>query len=142
MSLAGRVDLGHAKRAEEVLQQIIDVQRGTDLPDEIRRRLKNLPAMLRVNGVPAALAFYAAKGAGSRPIDRAYRAVGDALCEELYTLLDVPDAQRSPARLFRTLADHAEHSPSTLAVAFARLEALAGWMRRLAQASGPDAADG
>lgn len=121
-----RYDLKVAASAERVLEQIR--ARGP-IQNEVFTRLANLPVMLRVSGVPTTLAFYGAKAAkGDDRLAMAYRDVGNALWLELRNELRWPaDVAQPYDRLSRcTGAD--------LARAFRRLEALAGWLNRLAAA--------
>ncbi|HEX2419896.1 MAG TPA: type III-B CRISPR module-associated protein Cmr5, partial [Micromonosporaceae bacterium] len=74
-----RYDLDLAKAAEATLKEI----RGDDsVSSDTVSRLKSLPAMLRVNGVPATLAFYSSKVTDDK-IGTAYRKVGQALRDQL-----------------------------------------------------------
>ncbi|HEX6076908.1 MAG TPA: type III-B CRISPR module-associated protein Cmr5 [Micromonosporaceae bacterium] len=119
-----RYDLELAKAAEATLEEIRD---GKPVSREIFTRLKGLPVMLRVNGVPATLAFYGAKATDSE-IGAAYRKVGQALRGQLAVELDW---STEPDQFFTALSNT---QPADLARGFARLEAFAGWLRRLAVA--------
>lgn len=119
-----RYDLDLAEAAEATLEEIRD---GKPVFREIFTRLKSLPVMLRVNGVPATLAFYNAK-ATDTDIGTAYRKVGEALRSQLATELGWSG---QPDQFFAELS---KTPPTDLARGFARLEAFAGWLRRLAVA--------
>jgi CRISPR type III-B/RAMP module-associated protein Cmr5 len=119
-----RYDLDLAKAAETTLEEI---RNGDQVSREILSRLKGLPVMLRVNGIPATLAFYGAKATDTE-IGTAYRKVGRALRDQLAKELDWTT---EPKLFFRQLS---ETRPTDLARGFARLEAFAGWLRRLAVA--------
>lgn len=123
---AQRLDLKVAAEAESALEQIRQAA-GKEVPDEVFSRLAGLPVMLRTNGVPATLAYFAAKSTDSKT-GEAYRAVATALHKQLAETLGVP---ATPTALYATLrtTDNAD-----LLRAFARLEAYAGWLRRLAEA--------
>jgi hypothetical protein len=122
-----RYDLDLAKAAEATLEDIRNGRKDKPVSREIFTRLKSLPVMLRVNGVPATLAFYSAKATDTE-IGTAYRKVGRALRDQLAKELSWPT---EPTLLFRQLS---ETRPTDLARGFARLEAFAGWLRRLAVA--------
>lgn len=67
-------------RAEFALRQIEAVAHHPgDLPKEIRRHLNGLPALIRMNGLGQALAFFRMKGDDSSH-GHIYRMVGTWLC--------------------------------------------------------------
>lgn len=67
-------------RAEFALMKIQSVADGADtLQSEVRRHLNGLPALIRMNGLGQALAFYRMKGAGGSH-ELVYRMVGQWLC--------------------------------------------------------------
>jgi CRISPR/Cas system CMR-associated protein Cmr5 small subunit len=122
-----RYDLDLAEAAEATLEQIRDDRKDKPVSREVFTRLKGLPVMLRVNGVPATLAFYNAKAADGE-LGTAYRKVGQALRGQLATELGWSS---QPDRFFTALSNA---QSTDLARGFARLEAFAGWLRRLAVA--------
>lgn len=121
-----RYDLKVAAAAEKVLEQIR--ARGP-IQNEVFTRLANLPVMLRVSGVPATLAFYGAKAAkGDDRLAKAYGDVGNALWSDLRNEL------HWPADVAQPYDKLSQCTGADLARAFRRLEALAGWLNRLAAA--------
>lgn len=81
-------------RAEFALRQIeTAAQHPGELPQEIRRHLNGLPALIRMNGLGQALAFFRMKGEGSSHW-RIYSMVGTWLC-----------ASTSKGRIFTEHAD-------------------------------------
>jgi CRISPR-associated protein Cmr5 len=68
------------ERAEFALRKIQDLVGGPDTVQfEVRRHVTGLPALIRMNGLGQALAFYRMQGAGSTH-ELIYRIVGDWLC--------------------------------------------------------------
>jgi CRISPR/Cas system CMR-associated protein Cmr5 small subunit len=128
---ARRIDLDLAAMAEQTLR---DVQASlpTGVPAEVFSRMRGLPVMLRVSGVPATLAFYAAKSNPGTPTGRAYQKVSEALHRQV---ADTLGATREPLGLCQALRE--TPNPSLLR-AFSRLEAYAEWLRRLAEALNHD----
>mgnify|MGYP002621216663 CR=1 FL=1 len=123
---APRLDLRVAQRAEATLQRVLDAN-NQRIPPEVLTRLRGLAVMLRTLGVPATLAFFAGKADRGKPLGRAYQAVLDALLTEL--------AHDGPALQVKDLFTRLERMPAPeLMLAFARLNAYAGWLRRLAEA--------
>jgi hypothetical protein len=134
-----RLDLTTAADAERTMASIAG---GGPVPDEVLTRLKSLPSLLRASGVPAVLAFFAAKAgpatptsptsgpeAGQRQLASAYRTVRHALTEQLTAELGWT---QPPTDIYAQLAT----LPTVdLARAYRRLEAYAGWLRRLAEAT-------
>ena len=70
------------ERAEFALKKIQAIFGGTDQSHkaEVRRYLNNLPALIRMNGLGQALAFFRMKGEGTAH-DAIYRMVGTWLCD-------------------------------------------------------------
>ena len=70
------------ERAEFALKKIQAILGGTDQSHkaEVRRYLNNLPALIRMNGLGQALAFFRMKGEGTAH-DAIYRMVGTWLCD-------------------------------------------------------------
>ena len=70
------------ERAEFALKKIQAILGGTDQSHkvEVRRYLNNLPALIRMNGLGQALAFFRMKGEGTAH-DTIYRMVGAWLCD-------------------------------------------------------------
>ncbi len=67
-------------RAEFALARIQTARDlGGELPKEIRRHLNGLPALIRMNGLGQALAFFRMKGTGSSH-ELIYQMVGTWLC--------------------------------------------------------------
>jgi len=67
-------------RAEFALTQIEAAHKlSGELPKEIRRHLNGLPALIRMNGLGQALAFFRMKGTGSSH-ELIYQMVGAWLC--------------------------------------------------------------
>jgi CRISPR-associated protein (Cas_Cmr5) len=124
-----RIDLNLASDAATLLEQIMRVSDGR-IPDEVMSRLKDLPFTLRTAGVPATVAFFAAKS-GTDALGRAYGLVGAALRERLRAEVGAPPGTETAIGLLTHLPSV---STSTLQLSFARLAALAEWLRRLAQA--------
>jgi len=127
-----RLDLGAAADAERALSGI-----ATDglVSAEILTRLKGLPVLLRASGVPAVLAYFAAKsgpaagsGGGEAALGGAYRKVRAALVTQLR---DELGWEQVPTDLYQALADL---PMADLARVHHRLETFAGWLRRLAEA--------
>ncbi|MEV4511590.1 type III-B CRISPR module-associated protein Cmr5 [Dactylosporangium sp. NPDC049525] len=137
-----RFDLTAAADAERALAAIAG---GKPVPGEILTRLKGLPALLRASGVPAVLAFFGAKAGpatsapisaqasgsdpGAQQLASAYRKVRHALVEQL--TVELGWAQ-PPTDIYGQLA---ALPAADLARAYRRLEAYAGWLRRLAEAT-------
>ena len=70
------------ERAEFALKEIQAILGGADQSHkvEVRRYLNNLPALIRMNGLGQALAFFRMKGEGTAH-DTIYRMVGAWLCD-------------------------------------------------------------
>ena len=70
------------ERAEFALKKIQAILGGADQSHkaEVRRYLNNLPALIRMNGLGQALAFFRMKGEGTAH-DAIYRMVGAWLCD-------------------------------------------------------------
>ena len=70
------------ERAEFALTKIQAILGGPDTSQkvEVRRYLNNLPALIRMNGLGQALAFFRMKGEGTAH-DAIYRMVGTWLCD-------------------------------------------------------------
>ena len=70
------------ERAEFALKKIQAILGGADQTHkaEVRRYLNNLPALIRMNGLGQALAFFRMKGEGTAH-DAIYRMVGAWLCD-------------------------------------------------------------
>lgn len=70
------------ERAEFALKKIQAILGGTDQSHkvEVRRYLNNLPALIRMNGLGQALAFFRMKGEGTAH-DAIYRMIGTWLCD-------------------------------------------------------------
>lgn len=70
------------ERAEFALKKIQSVDADSDESHkkEVRRYLNNLPALIRMNGLGQALAFFRMKGEGTAH-DAIYRMVGTWLCD-------------------------------------------------------------
>ena len=70
------------ERAEFALKKIQAILGGPDANHqaEVRRYLNNLPALIRMNGLGQALAFFRMKGEGTAH-DTIYRMVGAWLCD-------------------------------------------------------------
>ena len=70
------------ERAEFALTKIQAILGGPDTSHkvEVRRYLNNLPALIRMNGLGQALAFFRMKGEGTAH-DAIYRMVGTWLCD-------------------------------------------------------------
>ena len=70
------------ERAEFALKKIQAILGGTDQSHkvEVRRYLNNLPALIRMNGLGQALAFFRMKGEGTAH-DAIYRMVSTWLCD-------------------------------------------------------------
>lgn len=70
------------ERAEFALKQIQQVLKdpNTDHQKEVRQHLNNLPALIRMNGLGQALAFFRMKGKDTAH-DTIYRMVGTWLCD-------------------------------------------------------------
>lgn len=70
------------ERAEFALKKIQSVDADSDESHkkEVRRYLNNLPALIRMNGLGQALAFFRMKGEGTAH-DTIYRMVGAWLCD-------------------------------------------------------------
>jgi hypothetical protein len=125
-----RIDHQVAARAEQTLATIAG---GKPLTAEVISRLEALPAMLRRSGLVATLALCAARAASKdRALATAYAAVGRALRTEITDELG-GSADTWSYRVF------ADHNPADQARAFARADALAGWLRRLAEAEKAEA---
>ncbi len=86
--------------------------------------------MLRTSGVPATLAFFAAKSDTQAAVGKAYQQVSQALHQQLGVGLGTTEV--APTGLYARLRDHTD--TATMLRAFGRLQAYAGWLRRLAEA--------
>jgi len=122
-----RLDLDVAAQAEKTLEDLRAASRD-GVPAEVFSRLKGLPVMLRTSGVLATLAFYSAKSDPATKLGAAYRAVSAALHAQLGAGLGMPLAR---VELYKTLK---QQDTADLLKAFARVEAYATWLRRLAEA--------
>lgn len=131
MSLA-RLDVGLARKASAALEQIRQDGGGT-APAEVITRLKGLPALMRTSGLPATMAFLYAKAGDDGALERAYRTVRDALVTELAAVWGWDD-RPGALEFFDRIGDPAKIDGGDLALASARLEEFASWMRRLAEA--------
>lgn len=137
-----RLDLTAAADAEEVMATIA---RGGPVSSEVLTRLKGLPTLLRASGIPAVLAFFAAKAgpasaastgaaadAGRRQLWAAYRTVRHALVTQLTAELGWAPTPTDPPDFYARLA---ALPAADLARASRRLDTFAGWLRRLAEAT-------
>jgi hypothetical protein len=120
---AARIDLDAARRAEEMMSRIATTG---SVSREILTRLKGLPVLLRTSGLAAVLAYCEAKS-GQDALGGAYRQVAALLREEL----GVVGGAVSGGGVYQRLA---RLSAPELALAQGRAEAVAGWLRRLAEA--------
>lgn len=124
-----RFDLDIAREAAGVLDAVMALNNGR-VPKEMLSRLKALPAMLQVSGLPTTLLFFASKS-GPDALGRAYGDVGAALARTTTRALSRPVTQGSAIALVNSLADASVDEQS---VAAATVDALALWLRRLAEA--------
>jgi hypothetical protein len=136
-----RVDLNMAGQAAKMLDEIMR-HGGQKLSPQVQTRLRGLPAMLRTAGVPATLAFYAAKSSSaakseSDPLGAAYQVVGRGMQDELRR--SIPSL-RDATGVLALVQKLAAVPPDQLAAAFARVDALAGWLRRLSEAAAKEQA--
>lgn len=131
MSL-NRLDTQLAGRASAALDEIRRIGGGS-VPGEVITRLKGLPSLLRTSGLPATMAFLYAKAGDGGGLAGAYRTVRDAMLRELGESWGWDD-QPEAVEFFGRIGDPQQVGPADLALAAARLEEFAGWMRRLAEA--------
>ena len=125
-----RADVGLAREASAIMDKIQQAGKG-DAPAEAISQLKRLPALLQTSGVPATIAFLYSKAGDERPLDRAYRSILDALLEKLAIEWGWTDKKPDAVTFF---AQMAELDPAALSRASLRLQGLALWLRRLAEA--------
>lgn len=127
-----RADVGLAGKASAALN---DIRRrtGQDAPAEAISQLKRLPALLQASGVPATMAFLYSKAGDDRPLDRAYRAILDALLDELAEEWGWDDRPKA-VEFFERIGDPDQVDSAALSRASARLQGFALWLRRLAEA--------
>lgn len=119
-----RADLDAARDAEQALKTIAD---GKPVSAEVLTRLKGLPTLLRISGVAATLALFAAKSS-SDDLGRAYREVRSALVTQLRQTLAWPQPRPD------IYGELAKLSAVDLARVQVRLAVFADWLRRLAEA--------
>jgi hypothetical protein len=134
MTLPPRVDHGLARLAAQTLDQARE-PRSMLVSDEVIRRLKGLPALLRTSGPLATLAFFAAKAGDDKPLAKAYAVVGAALREQAAAELGEPVPASASFSAFVLAFTGTDIPPDALSRASARLEEFALWLRRLAEAT-------
>ena len=106
------------------------------LPDEVkdalRTRYRQLPVQVRTSGLAATYAYLLGKSTEKNELGRAYRRVADGIRIHLTTHSRLVDAAADTnEKLLRALADL---DTSAYARASAEVQALAGWVSRLAEA--------
>lgn len=126
-----------AAAAADMLQEEID--------DTLRTRYRQLPVQVRMSGLAATYAYLLGKSTEKDKLGRAYLRVADGIRKHLTTrsrLVDPADADTNE-HLLHALADL---DTSIYARASAEVQALAGWLARLAEArrvtAGGNATDG
>jgi CRISPR/Cas system CMR-associated protein Cmr5 small subunit len=122
-----RVDQGMARLAADMLYDV-------DISEELRTRYLQLPVMLRTSGLAATYAFLVAKSSDTSGIGRAHQKVADGIRTHL-TGTPPPLVHMQGTTnlaLVRALAELSD--PVAYTRATAEVEALAGWLKRLAEA--------
>ena len=119
-----RVDQGMAAAAASVLRRPVT--------DQLRSRYGQLPFMVRTAGLAATYAFLVAKSEPAEEIGRAYSAVADGIRAHLAGQSPLLATLTHNDQVVRTLADlpAADYARASM-----EIEALAGWLRRLAEAA-------
>ncbi|QSB16752.1 type III-B CRISPR module-associated protein Cmr5 [Natronosporangium hydrolyticum] len=119
-----RVDQRMAAAAANMLQEKVS--------PELRTRYRQLPVQVRISGLAATYAYLLGKSKENE-LGEAYKRVADGIRDHLITcsgLIDAADAATNE-KLLRALADV---DTSVYARASAEVQALAGWLSRLAEA--------
>jgi CRISPR type III-B/RAMP module-associated protein Cmr5 len=124
-----RTDLDVARIASGLLEQIIN--QDQKISRKVLSRLEDLPAMLRVSGLPATLAFFADRAAKPGALGAAYTRVSQVLLEETRKHVS---AATGTDRILPLITKLAEAPVDEQALAFTTVDALAMWLRRLAKA--------
>lgn len=133
MTLPPRVDHDLARLAAKTLDDLRDGQ-SRMVSAEVITRLTGLPALLRTSGLLATLAFFASKEGTDKPLARAYAAVGSAFRAQVASELGLALEPGTPFGGFLRALNEEDVSAEALARATARVEELALWLRRLAEA--------
>ncbi len=141
-----RHDLTTATAAADVLDRLLASMQGRLTP-ELLTRLKELPTMLSVSGLPATLAFYAAKSDPTSQLGNAYAAIGQALRQAAWDALQPPASRPGPTAaatpapppppapdIVEMIRGLARATVDRRAAASAAVSSLAGWLRRLSEA--------
>lgn len=127
MSATIRFDQHMASKAAGMLPAKVD--------NELRTRYRQLPVMLRTSGLAATLAYLVGKTDGSK-LGQAYHQLATGIRGHLSGRRLVPQA-RTPDALkanMELLTQLGELTTAEYARAAAEVEALAGWLSRLADA--------
>jgi CRISPR type III-B/RAMP module-associated protein Cmr5 len=110
------------------------------ISDQLRTRYRQLPVMLRTAGLAATYAFLVAKADASE-LGRAYGKVADGIRQHLASRQLLP-GDTTGLRNQDVVARLADAPLRDYTRAAAEVEALAGWLSRLAEAAHRSAAQG
>lgn len=106
-----------------------------EVTNDLLARYRQLPAMLQTSGLGATFAFLTAKATESTDVGRAYRSVADGLRRHLAETPPPLVTVRGSTNLDLVKALAELTDPVAYARASAEAEALAAWLKRLAEAS-------
>lgn len=134
MSAARRVDQAMAAAAAGMLPP-------QTISDQLRTRYRQLPVMLRTAGLAATYAFLVARTDTTSELGRAYGKVADGIRQHLSDRRLLP-GDTTRLRNQDVVARLAEAPLRDYTRAAAEIEALAGWLSRLAEAAHRAAAQG
>lgn len=128
-----RADVGQAGKASATISNVRR-QAGETVPADVISQLKRLPAVLGTSGLPATMAFLYSKADGDRSLNRAYRAILDALLSELKDQWEWDRKPSDAVEFFEWTADPDRVDAAALSRASVHLQGFALWLRRLAEA--------
>ncbi|MFN2495999.1 MAG: type III-B CRISPR module-associated protein Cmr5 [Pseudonocardiaceae bacterium] len=117
-----------ARRVDQDLARVaVDALRGRKVDDELRTRMRGLPALLQTSGLAATCAFLLSR---AKERDDAYWCTAKTLLDEAATAVGV-DPATDPRATLDTLTGVTEQQ---YVLAETRAAMLALWLSRLAQA--------
>ncbi|MCK9874108.1 type III-B CRISPR module-associated protein Cmr5 [Nocardiopsis dassonvillei] len=128
MSDVKRVDTQMAALAYQVL--------GEEVTGEVRTRMRQLPGRLRGGGLTATYVYLHNHSGTGNDVERAYGALARAIADHVagHRLIPGGPAQMTPTVFLQQLTTI---SPTTYTRISLQIEALAGWLSRLATALAP-----
>ncbi|WP_434739319.1 type III-B CRISPR module-associated protein Cmr5 [Micromonospora sp. SH-82] len=123
---------GQVRRVDQQMASAAAAMLPEKITKELRTRYRQLPVQIRMSGMAATYAYLLGKSTDS-DLGRAYRRVAEGIRHHLTTRSGLVDGAKANTgeKLLHALADL---DPSVYARASAEVQALAGWLGRLAEA--------